>query len=219
MSDQDIEKALTRSIQRRVRRVNAHVDTDQLLARLERRHTRHTHWIVAVFVVLVATAAVAGFLVGGRGTENASSVVAANDGVPSDVQQSTSTPRDVDAAVSEIIQAFHDGYDGGTASQKRTSAIQEGAAVETLRVQVRQFALAHGYTDAQLAGTTIAVSDVMFLDRTHALVHFTLSIPGHGEVIKDRVGYAVYEDNRWKVALRTACDLVSLSGPSKQCPN
>jgi hypothetical protein len=49
-------------------------------------------------------------------------------------------------------------------------------------------------------------------------VTFTLTIPDHGAVITDRVGYAVFEDGRWKVALRTACDLVSLSGPSEQCP-
>jgi hypothetical protein len=218
MSDRDVEDALARSIERRVRRVDARVDTDELFTRLERRHRRQTRWVAAIVVALVAVAAGVGFLVGDRGSESASTVVAAADGVPDDVHQSTAMPRDVDAAVSEIIQAFHDAYDGGTSSKQRIAAMQEGAAVETLRLQVRQFALARGYTEAQLAGTTIAVSDVLFLDRTHALVTFTLSIPGHGAVITERVGYALFEDNRWKVALRTTCDLISLTGPSPQCP-
>ena len=218
MSDRDVEHALTRSIQRRVQRVSTRVDTDELFMRLERRHKHQARWVAAICVMLIAVAAGVGFLVGDRASENLSTVVAAADGVPADPHQSTSTPANVDAAVSEIIQAFHDAYDGGTPVRQRMAAVQEGAAIEPLRLRVRQYALARGYTETQLTGTTIAVSDVEFLDRTHALVTFTLTIPDHGAVITDRVGYAVFEDGRWKVALRTACDLVSLSGPSEQCP-
>ena len=75
-----------------------------------------------------------------------------------------------------------------------------------------------GYTAEQLAGTTISLRDIAFIDETHAVVHFTLAIPGHGTILVDRVGYAVHTDGRWKVALRTACDLLSLDGLGRTCP-
>ena len=49
-------------------------------------------------------------------------------------------------------------------------------------------------------------------------MQFSLTIPGHGEILRDRVGYAVLVDGRWKVALRTECDLLSLNGLGAQCP-
>jgi hypothetical protein len=57
-----------------------------------------------------------------------------------------------------------------------------------------------------------------FIDSTHAIVQFSLTISGHGEVLKDRVGYAVLVNGRWKVALRMECDLLSLNGLGVQCP-
>ena len=60
--------------------------------------------------------------------------------------------------------------------------------------------------------------DTAFIDASHAVVHFTLTIPGHGPILADRVGYAVLTDGRWKVALRTACDLLSLDGLGRTCP-
>jgi hypothetical protein len=57
-----------------------------------------------------------------------------------------------------------------------------------------------------------------FIDETHAIVRFTLTVPGHGAILTDRVGYAVIDGGRWKVALRTVCDLLSLGGLSGQCP-
>ena len=151
MSDRDVEHALTRSIQRRVQRVSTRVDTDELFMRFERRHKHQARWVAAICLMLIAVAAGVGFLVGNRASENLSTVVAAADGVPADPHQSTSTPANVDAAVSEIIQAFHDAYDGGTPVRQRMAAVQEGAAIEPLRLQVRQYALARGYTETQLA--------------------------------------------------------------------
>ena len=53
---------------------------------------------------------------------------------------------------------------------------------------------------------------------TTTMWQFSLTIPGHGEILRDRVGYAVLVDGRWKVALRTECDLLSLNGLGAQCP-
>jgi hypothetical protein len=101
---------------------------------------------------------------------------------------------------------------------RRTAAIQQGASLESRRRQVLAFARARGYTTEQFAGTTIDVLDVQFIDEDHAVVRFTLTVPGHGPVMVDRVGYAVREDGTWRVALRTACDLMSLGGAAGPCP-
>jgi hypothetical protein len=62
------------------------------------------------------------------------------------------------------------------------------------------------------------VRTTSFIDETHAIVQFTLTVPGHGPILTDRVGYAVLDGGRWKVALRTVCDLLSLGGLGTQGP-
>ena len=96
--------------------------------------------------------------------------------------------------------------------------MQDGAALRQLRRSVDAFAKEHGYTSAQLAGTTITILDTNFIDETHAAVRFTIAVPERGNVIVDRVGYAVVDSHHWKVALRTACDLLSLDGLIGPCP-
>ena len=96
--------------------------------------------------------------------------------------------------------------------------MQDAAALRQLRRDSLAFAESHGLTTAQIAGATITVLDVNFIDETHAAVNFTLTIPGRGDVIVDKVGYAVVDSGRWKVALRTSCDLLSLDGLIGPCP-
>ena len=72
-------------------------------------------------------------------------------------------------------------------------------------------------TDAARSAPGI-VSPQKFIDDTHAVVRFDLSIPDHGNVLADRAGYAVFVDGSWKVALRTVCDIVSLDGTTQTCP-
>ena len=96
--------------------------------------------------------------------------------------------------------------------------MQDGAALRQLRHSVNAYAETRGYTSAQLAGTTITILNTSFIDETHAAVHFTLNVPERGNVIVDRVGYAVVDSQHWKVALRTACDLLSLDGLIGPCP-
>jgi hypothetical protein len=83
---------------------------------------------------------------------------------------------------------------------------------------VRTYAQRYGYTSEQLAGTSVTVLGVVFIDEAHAAVRFTITVPEHGDVLVDRVGYAFFDSGRWKVALRTACDLLSLNGLRQQCP-
>ena len=127
-------------------------------------------------------------------------------------------PADVDGARLAIEAAFHDAFGGGVPDALRDAATQDGEHLGALVEQAKALAVKLGYTPAQLAGTTISLRDVAFIDESHAVVHFTLSIPEHGTIHADRVGYAVHTGGRWKVALRTECDLLSLGGLGRTCP-
>jgi len=127
-------------------------------------------------------------------------------------------PADPNGATLAIIQAFHDAYDGGTPPRRREASMQDGAALAPLRVAAREFGLARGFSEDQLDGVAVAVSQVEFVDRSHAIVRFTLTIPGLGAAFTDRIGYAVFDDGRWKVSVRTACDVLSMSGAVHECP-
>jgi hypothetical protein len=124
----------------------------------------------------------------------------------------------MDAARAGVSRAYLDAYSGNSSDRVRAAATQDGPALQTLRGEVLANAQRHGYTTEQLAGATVNVLSVSFIDETHAVVRFTLTIPGHGDVLVDVVGYSVFEDGRWKVAARTACDLLSLNGLRRPCP-
>jgi hypothetical protein len=216
----EFEEALTSSIERRVRSVRPRADTDDLLARMQRRHSRQRRWLIAaVLVALVAGGLAVHLAQRGRSRATYDALVASSDGTSTaNPSHSTAAPDDIDSAVEEVMQAFHDGFDGGSPESVQRAAIQNGKELAPVRAAARQWALAHGFTAEQLAGTSIAVTRVDFVDRTHATVLFTITIPGHGAVITNRVGYAVLEGGRWKVALRTTCNLVSLGGVGSPCP-
>jgi hypothetical protein len=127
-------------------------------------------------------------------------------------------PADIQAARADVVNAYEAAYSGSVPAEERSAAIQGGASLEPLRQESSAVAKAYGYTPEELAAATIDVLDVQFIDADHAVVRFTLSVPGHGDVLVDRVGYAVRLDGHWKVALRTACDLLSLGGSSQPCP-
>jgi hypothetical protein len=219
MSDQRLERDLAKSIERRVGRIDPQTDTDELIRRIDRQNTRVRRRFVIGGVAVVVLAAGLGYLVAESGHDDSAGTVSVADGTPRHARaQDTRAPKDIEVATNAVIQAFHDAYDGGSPPALRRMAVQGGAELEPLRVRARQFALALGYTTEQLDGSTVAVHETQFVDRTHAVVRFTLTIPGHGAVIVDRIGYAVYQDGRWKVALRTSCDLLSLGGHPGECP-
>ena len=219
--DDDLSEALGRSVELRVRRLTPRPDMEDLLDRVRRRSSRQRKWLVAaVFVVVLAFGGIAGFLIGqdsqGPGTRT---VAARSDGLPPPEAASPGLePADVNAARVGVTQAYVDVYSGSSSDRMRAAATQDGLALQTLRGEVVANAQRHGYTIEQLAGATVNVLSVTFIDETHAVVRFTLSIPGHGDVLVDVVGYSVFEDGRWKVAARTACDLLSLNGLRRPCP-
>jgi hypothetical protein len=220
VSDDELARALGVSIERRVGRVSPRPDLDDLLTRLDRGTSRRRVWYVVAALSLAIVAAFGGFLIGStsRGSD-AASVVTAGDGVPDRPATSSAVePADVLTARADIVKAFQDAYTGGTPDDVRVAAIQRGTELSGLRRDITALAHASGYTAEQLDGTTVSVLDVTFIDETHAAVRFTLSVPGHGDVLVDRIGFAVVDGSRWKVALRTACDLLSLNGVQRPCP-
>jgi hypothetical protein len=143
-----------------------------------------------------------------------------SDGTPPATSPDATLVEPVDpvAARGAIVAAFQDAFDGTSSPAAKDVAIQDGAQLDQLRRDVLVYAQRFGYTADQLVATKITVLDVSFIDETHAAVRFTLSVPGRGDVIVDKVGYAVLDGGRWKVALRTACDLLSLDGLVGRCP-
>ena len=220
MKDDELVNSLERSIELRVRNVSPRPNVEDFLARVERRGSRQRRWLVGAVVAVLAVGGLAGFVIG-RASEDPDThvVLAPSSGFPrADTSPGSLEPADAGAARAAIVQAFHDAYDGSSPESVKSAAIQYGERLGAVRANIRKIAQLHGYTAEQLAGTTIEVLDVSFIDRTHAAVRFTITIPGHGNVLVDRVGYAVVDGGRWKVSLRTACDLLSLGGLPEACP-
>jgi hypothetical protein len=220
VNDDDLTRALEQSADHRVRHLDPRSNVDELMARLERRSRRQRDLLLGSVIVVLALGGLAGFLVG-RSTDGPAApgaVVTLDEGVAPPSAGGRFEPANVGAAVEEIANAFHAAYDGGVTAGARAAAIQGGQSIQAQIEASLVLAQRFGYTPAQLAGTTISLLDTSFIDETHAIVHFTISIPGHGPILADRVGYAVSTNGRWQVALRTACDLLSLSGLETHCP-
>ncbi len=221
MNDDELVGLLQRGIDRRVRSVSPPPNVEGLLTRLEHRVAHQRRLLAAALVgaLFVGAGIVYGIVVStGRSTASPS-VSAFGAGVP--VSQGSGPsfePRDANAARVAVAGAFHAGFDGGVSYRTRDAATQDAESLRIPRRDAEQFALGHGYTDEQLAGIRIAVLDTSFIDATHAVVRFSLMIPGHGVVLGDRVGYAIRGSGRWRVALRTSCDILSITGLWSQCP-
>jgi hypothetical protein len=219
VNDDDLALALERSVEARARKVAARPDVDDLLARARRRAARQHRVLVASMVAVLAVGGLVGYLIGQSDDSGTDVVVVGNGSIPSPGAGSAAlAPADVDAARAEVKAAFYDAYAGGVSDSARADAVQRGDELDVFRRAVVKNIQRFGYTPEQLAGTTIDVADVLFIDETHAAVRFTVTIPGHGDVLADRVGYAVVDGGRWKVSLRTACDILSLNGLLQQCP-
>ena len=220
MNDDELTRGLERGMQQRVRHLAPRPDVDELLARSERRRVRQRGGWIAALVVALLVGGAGGYLwADARDSSTNPSIAVLNDGVRGDDGSSAEyEPVDVAGARNQIEAAFHAAFDGDVPLAERLAAIQDGPSLRNLLIAAAKNALSYGYTREQLAGARVAVAGVKFIDATHAVVQFTLTIPGHGDVLRDRVGYAVIDENRWKVSLRTECDLLSLNGLQMPCP-
>jgi hypothetical protein len=66
----------------------------------------------------------------------------------------------------------------------------------------------------EVAGSTVQVGEVRFLDATHAQFIYSLTVPGR--TFADRVGQAVLIDGMWKLTRETICNDLQLA--SVTCP-
>jgi hypothetical protein len=218
VNEQDLGGLLARSVDERVRGLRPRPDFEALLGRLEHRQAhRRRQWIGAVVVAACIGVGVGALLA--SGSDRTSRTLLPADGLPR-AQPPTATfqPADAAAARTAVSDAFHDAFDGQASPASRFAATQDAKALESLTAASLKRAKQFGYTPEELSGTTIDVLDVSFIDETHAIAKFTLVVPGHGAVLVDRIGYAVLDHGRWKVALRTSCDLLSLTGIGQECP-
>lgn len=221
MNDDELGWSLERSVERRVGTLTPRPDVEELLVRIDRKAARRRGFLVAAVIGALFVGGFVGHLIapsrGGSSTPGTVSAFGAGGPGPP-VSGPSFEPRDADAARGAVANAFHDAFNGGVPNRTRDAAVQDAAALHPLRRDVSQFAQSHGYTTQQLAGTTVSVLETSFIDPTHAVVRFSLTIPGHGAVLVDRVGYAILERGRWRVSLRTSCDLLSITGLRRPCP-
>jgi hypothetical protein len=219
MNDDELALALGRSVDARARKLAPRADVDDLFERVRRRAAWQHRVLLASLVVVLALGGVTGYLIGHSDENTSTTVVAANGSLPNpDTGFSALAPADEEAARAAVEAAFHDAYTGSVPAAVRAAAVQRGDELEIANRTAVKNAQRFGYTPEQLAGTTVKVLGVLFIDETHAAARFTISVPGHGDMLADRVGYAVLDGGRWKVSLRTACDILSLNGLLQECP-
>ncbi len=126
-------------------------------------------------------------------------------------------PADLAQAGLEISRAFRAVF-GPASEQVKLDSMQLGPELQPLLRRSAKIAERFGYTQDQLARNAVAVGDPSFIDATHAIVHFSITIPDHGTIVRDRIGYAVKTGGRWQVAARTVCDIVWPGTTSPACP-
>ena len=215
-SDDELGARLGRSVDARVRRLRPENDLDDLLARSEQRRRRQRRRFVVGGAIVVTVAVIGAFLVGAATSDDGADVTAVvipkSQGV-ADVY----APADLTRAGVEIATAYRDVF-GPATDERKQEAMQLGGPLLPLLHRSTEIAQRFGYTEDQLAGNVVTVSEPSFIDGTHAIVRFSITIPGHGITVKDRIGYAVQTDGRWQVAARTVCDIVWPGTTSPACP-
>jgi hypothetical protein len=215
MSDDEFGVRLGRSIDARVGRARPRSDVGDLLTQSEELRRRLHRRVLAVMTVVVVLVGALGYLVGtsvGEGDETTAVVVprAPND---ADVY----APDDLARASIEISQAYRDVF-GPSTDDVKAASMQLGPELLPVLHRSAEIAQRFGYTKDQLKGNVVTVSAPSFIDATHAIVRFSITIPDHGTKVKDRTGYAVRSDGRWQVAARTVCDIVWPGTTSPACP-
>ena len=216
-SDDELGARLGRSIDTRVRRLRPKEDLDDLLARSEARRRRQRRQFAAGTAIAVVVVAIGAFVLGAATSDDSvdstTAVVIPRSPDLADIY----APGDLARAGVEIASAYRTVF-GPAPDSAKAASIQLGPDIIPLLHRSKEIATRFGYTEDQLAGNVVTVSDPSFIDATHAIVRFSITIPGHGTAVKDRVGYAVQTKGKWQVAARTVCDLVWPSGTWAACP-
>lgn len=214
MNDDELGGLLAESAQRRVRNVRPQADPDELLHRIDARAKRQRLLAVALGVGLAVTGLLAGL--GLARADDVAPVVA-----PAEATSTTAAPAlvptDAVAARAAIAGAYHDVFTAGVSTEQRSAAVQSGFDTDIF-ARGRDAGLAANLTPEQLSAVTVSTSDITFVDSAHATVSFAIEVPGNAVISAPRTGYAVYESGRWKVAWRTACDVMRFVADEASCP-
>jgi hypothetical protein len=215
-TDDELGAQVARSIDARVRRLRPRDEVDDLLARSEalRRRQRRRFTVAATLVAIVV--GVGAFALGSATSDDGAdttAVVIPRSPAVADIY----APEDLQRAGAQIADAYRAVLTPSSDAEK-VASMQLGSELLPLLHRSSDIAQRFGYTPDQLAANVVTVGDPAFIDATHAIVHFSITIPGHGTIVKDRVGYAVQTDGRWQVAARTVCDLVWPGTTSPACP-
>jgi hypothetical protein len=216
MNDEELGAQLGRSIEGRVTHAQPRLDIDDLLTRSDALRRKERRRLLAATAVVVIVVGAVGFAVGTSVTDDGgtpTAVVVPRASSEADVYE----PADLAQAGLEISAAFRAVF-GQASEQVKIDSIQLGPELQPLLRRSAKIAQSFGYTEDQLARNTVTVSDPSFIDATHAIVQFSITIPDHGTTIKDRVGYAVKTGGRWQVSARTVCDIVWPGTTSPACP-
>jgi hypothetical protein len=214
--DDELGAQLGRNIDARVRRLRPTDDIEGLLTKSTelRRHQRRRFGVATTLLVIVV--AIVAFSVGAAtsdGGKETTAVVIPRTPAVADIY----APEDLRRAGVEISESYRAVF-GPANDQAKVAAMQLGPQLLPLLHRSAEIAQRFGYTQDQITRNVVTVSDPSFIDATHAIVKFSIAIPEHGMVVKDRVGYAVQTDGRWQVAARTVCDIVWPGTTSAACP-
>ena len=220
VNDEDLTRGISRAVADRMARLKPKPDVQKVLQRLERNATLYDARDGRTCGVHGRRRRTPGLR--GRAAQRADDRrerPSLSDGVPAAAPGAPIDPEDSALATAAYIApAVRRRLRRGSPHEQRNAAVQDGKRFESLRAEAIDLAVQRGFLAEQLARETIEVHDVSLVDRTRAIVRFTISIPPRGPLLVDQIGYAVQEGGRWKVSLRTACDLLSLGGLGKPCP-
>jgi hypothetical protein len=215
--DDDFGAQVGRTIEARVRRIRPVDDLEALLTKSAELRRRQRRRFAVGTTLLLIVVAIAAYSIGTASTsstgDETTAVVVPRAPTVADVY----APEDLARAGIEISSAYRDVF-GPASNDAKVEAMQLGPQLLPLLHRSGEIAQRFGYTEDQISRNTVTVSDPSFIDATHAIVKFSITIPDHGTVVKDRLGYAVQIDGRWLVAARTVCDIVWPGTTSPACP-
>jgi hypothetical protein len=215
-SDDELGARLGRSIDTRVRRLRPRDDLDDLLVRSEARRRRQRQRFTVGTLIALVVVAIGAFALGSATSDDGADTTAVVIPRSPDVAD-VYVPAELARVSTEIAAAYRDVF-GPATDEAKVAAIQLGPELVPLLHRSSEIARRFGYTADQLEGNVVTVGSLSFIDATHAIVQFSITIPGHGTVVKERIGYAVKTDGKWQVAARTVCDLVWPGTTSAACP-
>ncbi|MEV6396954.1 hypothetical protein AB0M39_19565 [Streptomyces sp. NPDC051907] len=167
------------------------------------RQPRTTAWAAAAVLVLLPAAAACSDD-GGSGSASSPTPTATAPATPTTGAAPTGDgPADPAAAEQEVRENWTTFFDPDASTEDKVAVLEKG---ESLRPLLAAFG-----GDRNAAQTSVEVTDVQFTSPTQATVTYDLLVGG-APALPDSKGAAIFEDETWKVSVKSLCALVKLSG-------